>query len=134
MTHDGNRRLKLGVLGVGAAAQWYYLPATRNWSHRLELIQVLSIRLYKDDWNTDVAGWQDIEIPALNSVWAEHASTLLSLADAVLDGKPLVNSPRHMAHVIEVMERPGSRQTVDLTTTFRVPSWEEIPLDVGARL
>ena len=43
MTHDGNRRLKLGVLGVGAAAQWYYLPATRDWSRRLELKAVCDV-------------------------------------------------------------------------------------------
>ena len=37
MTKTDDRRLKLGILGVGAAAQWYYLPATQNWNHRLDL-------------------------------------------------------------------------------------------------
>ena len=97
--------------------------------------QVLKIRLYKDDWKTDVAGWTDVDIPGLESDWSLHPSTLLSLADAALDGKPLLNGPRHMAHVIEVMEQTWAaaeqRKTVDLTTTFRIPSWEELPLDEG---
>lgn len=96
--------------------------------------QVLRIRMYKDDWQTDVAGWQDIDIPGLDSAWAEHPSTLLSLADAVLDDKPLLNGPRHMAHVIEIMEKARqsseTRQAVDLTTTFRMPDWSELPLHV----
>ncbi|MCH7802294.1 MAG: Gfo/Idh/MocA family oxidoreductase [Chloroflexi bacterium] len=95
--------------------------------------QVERIRLYKDDWNTDVAGWQDVDIPGLESRWAKHPSTLLSLADAVLDGKPLVNGPRHMAHVVEVIEKTWtaaeSRQTVDLTTTFPMVSWEDLPFE-----
>ena len=65
--------------------------------------QVLSIRLYRDDWKTNVAGWIDVEIHGLDSAWAEHPSTLLSLADAVLDGKPLLNTPRHMTHVMLMM-------------------------------
>ncbi|MCI0439508.1 MAG: Gfo/Idh/MocA family oxidoreductase, partial [Chloroflexi bacterium] len=99
--------------------------------------QVLSIRLYRDDWKTNVAGWLDVDIPGLDSVWAHHASTLLSLADAVLDGKPLPNQPRHMAHVVEIMEKTWEsarlRETVDLTTTFRVPSWEELPFEADTR-
>ena len=97
--------------------------------------QVDRIRLYKDDWNTDVAGWQDVDIPSLDSRWAKHPSTLLSLADAVLDGKPLVNGPRHMAHVVEVIEKTWiaaeSRQTVDLTTTFPIVSWKDLPIDTS---
>lgn len=97
--------------------------------------QVTTIRLYKDDWKTDVAGWTEVDIPGLDSEWSQHPSTLLSLADAVLDGKPLPNSPRHMAHVIEIMEQTWvaaeSRSTVDLTTTFRAPDWQELPLEVG---
>ena len=93
--------------------------------------QVLRLRLYKDDWNTNVAGWQNVDISGLDSAWAHHASTLLSLADAVLEGKPLVNDPRHMVHVIEIIEKTWvaseSRRAVDLSTTFRVPSWEELP-------
>ena len=61
--------------------------------------QVLRIRMYKDDWQTGIAGWQDIDIAGLDSAWSEHPSTLLSLADSVLDDKPLLNGPRHMAHV-----------------------------------
>jgi predicted dehydrogenase len=95
--------------------------------------QVLKIRLYKDDWKTDVAGWLDVPIPGMESRWAHHASTLLSLAYAVLDGAPLVNSPRHMARVVEIMDKTWLaaelRRTVDLTTTFRAPSWEELPLE-----
>ena len=37
MTSGDKRRLKIGILGVGAAAQCYYLPATKAWSDRLEL-------------------------------------------------------------------------------------------------
>ena len=33
--------------------------------------QVDRIRLYKDDWNTDVAGWQDVDIPRLDSRWGQ---------------------------------------------------------------
>ncbi len=98
--------------------------------------QVLRIRLYKDDWKTDVSGWQDVDIPGMNSRWAQHAATLLSLADAVLDGKPLLNGPRHSAHVVEIMEKTWEsarlRRPLDLKTTFRVPHWEELPLE-GAR-
>ena len=43
MPADDSKRLKLGVLGVGAAAQWYYLPATRAWSSRLELKAVCDL-------------------------------------------------------------------------------------------
>ena len=97
--------------------------------------QVDRIRLYKDDWNTDVAGWQDVDIPSLDSRWAKHSSTLPSLADAVLDGKPLVTGPRHMAHVVEVIEKTWiaaeSRQTVDLATTFPMVSWKDLPIDTG---
>ena len=97
--------------------------------------QVGRIRLYKDDWNTDVAGWQDVDIPSLDSRWAKHSSTLPSLADAVLDGKPLVTGPRHMAHVVEVIEKTWiaaeSRQTVDLATTFPMVSWKDLPIDTG---
>lgn len=37
MTSGDKRRLQIGILGVAAAAQWYYLPATKAWSDRLEL-------------------------------------------------------------------------------------------------
>jgi hypothetical protein len=37
MTSGDTRRLKIGILGVGAEAQWYYLPATKIWSDRLQL-------------------------------------------------------------------------------------------------
>ena len=97
--------------------------------------QVERIRLYKDDWNTDVAGWQDVDIPGLESRLSKHPSTLLSLADAVLDDEPLVNGPRHMAHVVEVIEKTWvaseTRQTVDLTTTFPMVSWEEMPFETS---
>ena len=97
--------------------------------------QVEKIRLYKDDWKTDVAGWQDVDIPNLESRMTKHPSTLLSLADAVLDGKPLVNGPRHMAHVVEVIEKTllaaETRQTVDLTTTFPMVSWEDLPFETS---
>ena len=99
--------------------------------------QVLQIRLYKDDWETDVAGWLDVPIPGLDSPWAQHASTLLSLADAVLDGRPLPNDPRQMVHVVEIIEKAWeaaeSRRTLDLTTTFEVSSWEDIPLESDGR-
>ena len=76
-----------------------------------------------------------MDIPSLDSRWAKHPSTLLSLADAVLDGKPLVNGPRHMAHVVEVIEKTWiaaeSRQTVDLTTTFPMVSWKDLPIDTS---
>ena len=97
--------------------------------------QVEKIRLYKDDWKTDVAGWQDVDIPNLESRMSKHPSTLLSLADAVLDGKPLVNGPRHMVHVVEVIEKTWlaakTRQTVDLTTTFPMVSWEDLPFETS---
>jgi hypothetical protein len=35
MASDNTPRLKIGILGVGAAVQWYYLPATKLWSDRL---------------------------------------------------------------------------------------------------
>lgn len=72
-----------------------------------------------------------MDISGLDSAWAHHASTLLSLADAVLEGKPLVNDPRQMVHVIEIIEKTWvaseSRRAVDMSTTFLVPSWEELP-------
>ena len=49
--------------------------------------QVLKIRLYKDDWETDVAGWLDVDIPNLDSAWAQHPSTLLSLAEPASQGQ-----------------------------------------------
>ena len=95
--------------------------------------QVMRIRLYKDDWKTDVAGWQDVDISGMSSRWAQHPATLLSLADAVLDGKPLLNGPRHIAHVVEIMEKTWesaeSGRALDLKTTFRVPDWEELPFE-----
>ncbi|MCH7654165.1 MAG: hypothetical protein IIB14_10865, partial [Chloroflexi bacterium] len=39
--------------------------------------------------------------------------------------------PRKMVHVIEIIEKTWvaseSRRAVDMSTTFRVPSWEELP-------
>ncbi|MDA1258206.1 MAG: Gfo/Idh/MocA family oxidoreductase [Chloroflexi bacterium] len=96
--------------------------------------QVLRIRLYKDDWETDIAGWQDVEIRGLDSRWALHPATLLSLADAVLDGKPLLNGPRQLAHVIEFMEKVAlsaeSGQRVYMTTDYTPPRWDELPLEI----
>jgi predicted dehydrogenase len=95
--------------------------------------QVLRMRLYQDDWSTDIAGWRDVDIPGLESRWAEHPSTLLSLADAVLDGKPLLNGPRQMAHVIEFIEKvwvsAESGRRVDMTTPYEPPTWDELPLE-----
>ena len=99
--------------------------------------QVTQIRLYTDNWDTDVAGWQDVDIPGLESAWAHHAATLLSLADAVLDNKRLNNGPRHMAHVVEVMEKTWEsaklRKSLDLTTSFDVPDWEDLPFEAEGR-
>jgi len=96
--------------------------------------QVLRIRLYRDDWKTDVEGWQDVDIPGLDTRWALHPATLLSLADAVLDGKPLLNGPRQLAHVIEFIEKvwvsAESGQRVDMTTGYTPPSWDELPVEV----
>lgn len=96
--------------------------------------QVLRIRLYQDNWETDVNGWQDIEIPGLDSRWALHPATLLSLADAVLDGKPLLNGPRQLAHVADFIERvtesAAHGRRVDMTTDYTPPSWAELPLEV----
>ena len=94
------------------------------------------IRLYQDYWETNVAGWLDVDIPGLDTILANHAYTLISLADTVLDGKPLVNGPRHMAHAVEIMEQTwiaaAERRTVDLTTTFPRYSWQELPSPEGA--
>ena len=99
--------------------------------------QITKIRLYKDDWETDVSGWQDVYIPGLDSAWTEHASTLLSLADAVLDGKPLPNGLEQTVHMIEILEKTWvaaeSRKTVDMSTTFQPPSWESIPLEADSQ-
>ncbi len=43
MTSGDKRRLKIGILGVAAAAHWYYLPATKAWSDRLELKTVCDL-------------------------------------------------------------------------------------------
>ena len=99
--------------------------------------QVARIRLYKDDWETDVAGWQDVYIPGLDLVRVEHASTLLSLADAVLDGRPLPNGLEQTVHMVEILEKTWiaaeSRETVDLSTTCQPPSWESIPLEADSQ-
>ena len=96
--------------------------------------QVLRMRLYRDDWETNVDGWQDVNIPGLDSRWALHPATLLSLADAVLDGKPLLNGPRQMAHVIEFIEKvwvsAESGKRVELTTDYTPPSWDALPMEV----
>ena len=68
------------------------------------------------------------------SRWALHPATLLSLADAVLDGKPLLNGPRQMAHVIEFIEKvwvsAASGKRVELTTDYTPPSWDALPMEV----
>jgi predicted dehydrogenase len=96
--------------------------------------QVLRIRLYRDDWKTDVGGWQDVDIPGLDTRWALHPATLLSLADAVLDGKPLLNGPRQLSHVIEFIEKvwrsAESGQRVDMTSDYTPPSWDALPVEV----
>ena len=43
MTSGDKRRLKIGILGVAAAGHWYYLPATKAWSDRLELKTVCDL-------------------------------------------------------------------------------------------
>ena len=95
--------------------------------------QVLRIRLYRDDWKTDVDGWQDVDIPGLDTRWALHPATLLSLADAVLDGKPLLNGPRQLAHVIEFIEKvwisAESGQRVDMTSDYTPPTWDALPVE-----
>lgn len=95
--------------------------------------QVLRMRLYRDDWETNVDGWQDVNIPGLDSRWALHPATLLSLADAVLDGKPLLNGPRQMAHVIEFIEKvwvsAESGQRVDMTSDYTPPTWDALPVE-----
>jgi predicted dehydrogenase len=95
--------------------------------------QVLRIRLYRDDWKTDVDGWQDVHIPGLDTRWGLHPATLLSLADAVLDGKPLLNGPRQLAHVIEFIEKvwvsAESGQREDMTSDYTPPSWDALPVE-----
>ncbi|MCH8235489.1 MAG: Gfo/Idh/MocA family oxidoreductase [Chloroflexi bacterium] len=96
--------------------------------------QVLRMRLYRDDWDTNVDGWQDVDIPGLDSRWAMHPATLLSLADAVLDGKPLLNGPRQLAHVIEFIEKvwvsAESGERVNLTSDYTPPPWDALPMEV----
>ena len=43
MPEPSKGRLKIGMLGAGAAAQWYYLPATQHWNDRLQLTAVCDV-------------------------------------------------------------------------------------------
>ena len=66
-----------------------------------------------------------MDAPDLDTPWALHTVTLLSLADAVLDGKPLLNGPCQLAHVIEFLEKvwvsTESGQRVDMTSDYTPP-------------
>ena len=37
MSQANSHRLSLGILGAGAAAQWYYMPAAKAWSGSIDL-------------------------------------------------------------------------------------------------
>jgi predicted dehydrogenase len=91
------------------------------------------IEIYQDDWQTDVAGWRDVDIPGLNGVWSLHPCTLLHLAEVVLDGKKLLTGPEQSAHVVEIVEKvsqaAAEKREVELTTSFNMLSSADLPLD-----
>lgn len=91
------------------------------------------IEIYQDDWQTDVSGWRDVEIPGLKGVWSLHPCTLLHLAEVVLDGKKLLTGPQQSAHVVEVIEQvsraAAEKREIELTTTFEPLTSDDLPLD-----
>ena len=108
MSTEEGRRLKLGILGLGAASQWYYLPATETWRHRLELKAVCDLdadrarhfgrRYGVDDVYTDydemLAG-ADIDAVAVVTPHSLHAGQCIAALEAgkhVMVEKPLANS------------------------------------------
>lgn len=90
------------------------------------------LEIYQDDWATDVAGWRDVPVPGLQSAWAAHPATLLHLAEVVLEGKKLLTGPRHMAHIVEIMEKTweaaDTGREVELETTFAPCASTDLPL------
>lgn len=91
------------------------------------------IEIYQDDWQTDVAGWRDVDIPGATGVWSVHPSTLLHLAEVVLDGRPLLTGPQQSAHIVEIIEKATQaaeeKREVELTTKFVRVTSDDLPLD-----
>ena len=123
MTQTGSRRLKLGILGAGAAAQWYYLPATDHWSDRLDLKAVCDLdaaraRHFADLYGADAAyddyeemlRGADVDAVAVLTPHAYHAEQcLMALGHGkhVMVEKPLAHSLAEALEICELSESKG---------------------------
>ncbi|MFE7120127.1 gfo/Idh/MocA family oxidoreductase, partial [Streptomyces sp. NPDC057654] len=83
------------------------------------------LEIYRTDIAPGVDGWVDPSEPlAVNTRRARYGRALLvgHLADAVLDGAPVVLTAEHARHALEimaaVMTSAREKRIVELTTTF----------------